>query len=199
MEYLSLLFEIDHLEGKLMATYKNDPVISHLLYVNGLLVFAKATVNNAHSIKGVMQKLENHAGLWLNEQKYKILFSKGARMKTDIAKIPVVEIQNLPITYLGIALSSSSLKRADFNNLIDKVKKRLNGWNGKLLILSGRIESIKTIIHSIVYLWMQICRMPINVMNQVDSIYANFLWRGEKRLISWNTICKPKKEGGMGL
>lgn len=96
-------------------------------------------------------------------------------------------------------LSSSSLKRSDFNNLIDEVKKRLNDWSGRLLTLSGRLEPIKTVIHSTIFFWMQLCQMPKNVIDHIEKICANFFWQGRKHLVGWNKICMPKEEGGMGL
>lgn len=113
-----------HLKGNLSPMYKNEPVINHLLYADDLLVFAKATIGNDKTIKNVIQNLENRASLVMNEQKSKLFFSKGAQPKSRITDILIVEIKSLPIIYLGIPLSCNSLRRADFNRLIDKVKRK---------------------------------------------------------------------------
>lgn len=99
MEYLSILFELEHLEGNLSPVYKNSPVINHLLYEDDLLVFVEAIIENATTVKDIMQKLKIYAGLAMNEQKSKLFFSKGACLRSRIAEILLVEIQNLPITY----------------------------------------------------------------------------------------------------
>jgi hypothetical protein len=47
-------------------------------------------------------------------------------------------------------------------------------------------------------------RMPVKVWREVVKIQRNFLWSGlsKRRRISWvkwSDICKPKKEGGLGI
>ena len=47
--------------------------------------------------------------------------------------------------------------------------------------------------------------LPMNVCNHIDKMVRNFIWGGNKsdvkkiHLINWQTVTKPKAQGGLGL
>ncbi|CAN1190229.1 Putative ribonuclease H protein At1g65750, partial [Linum perenne] len=46
--------------------------------------------------------------------------------------------------------------------------------------------------------------LPISITNRIDSIIRNFVWGSscnskELHLISWDVVCQPKEQGGLGL
>ena len=75
-----------------------------------------------------LKKLQPFTGLTINKSKSKVFFSKGCRDKESIAAILGVPISSLPISYLGLPLSSVYPKPRHFSPLIDKVRSRIEGW-----------------------------------------------------------------------
>ncbi|XP_074315245.1 uncharacterized protein LOC141651430 [Silene latifolia] len=52
--------------------------------------------------------------------------------------------------------------------------------------------------------WASMFVLPKGVINRVDCICRNYLWEGGTEfqrvpMISWQRVCSPKKEGGLGL
>ena len=124
MEFLTILLDIEFYEENLMPIYKTDPMVTHLLYADDILIMTKACDKSAYAISSVMQRMHYLTGLEMNENKSCLYFSKGARNKQSIMDIIKIKSGHLPIIYLGIPLSHNKLKARDFGHLIDKINKK---------------------------------------------------------------------------
>lgn len=69
MEFLIINLEVEHLKGDITPSYKIDPMITHLLYADDILIMAKAAKENAECILHTFQLLKSLTGLDLNENK----------------------------------------------------------------------------------------------------------------------------------
>lgn len=118
------MLDMGQLKDKLTPIYQVEPIITHLLHADNILIRSKATKESAHAINRTMQMMQQVASLMLSDNKSNIVFSKGARYRQDISDIIKVKPANLPIVYLGIPLSQSKLKARDFGLLIDKINKK---------------------------------------------------------------------------
>lgn len=36
-------------------------------------------------------------------------------------------------------------------------------------------------------------------MHIIESLLSSFLWKGHMKVISWDSLCRPKVEGGLGF
>lgn len=41
--------------------------------------------------------------------------------------------------------------------------------------------------------------LPAKTIDLFNSIVTNFLWQSKVHPLEWKSICRPKKEGGLGL
>jgi len=57
--------------------------------------------------------------------------------------------QKLPISYLGLPISSSKINKSLWSPLIDRMQRRLSGWKGKLISFGGRITMINALVAAI--------------------------------------------------
>jgi len=67
------------------------------------------------------------------------------------------------------------------------------------LSFSGRVELIKSVIHGIISYWIQSFHFPVTIWNEVDRLCANFVWKGKMHTWAWDSLCRSKSGGGMGL
>lgn len=70
--------------------------------------------------------------------------------------------------------------------------------------LAGRLVLTKFVLQTIPIFMFSALPAPKGVMQQCRNIQRDFLWgKGEERnkwaLVAWETICKPKNHGGLGL
>lgn len=70
--------------------------------------------------------------------------------------------------YLGIPLFHARVKKSNFQFLIDKVKRKLNGFDARLLSLAGRIMLVKSILLTIPGHFMQSALIPIVVCEEIE-------------------------------
>ena len=75
---------------------------------------------------------------------------------------------------------------------------------GKLLSQAGREVLIKAVVQAIPTYTMSCFKLPVGLCNEIEGLIRKFRWgqRGDRRKIhwvKWSTMCKPKKEGGMGF
>ena len=88
---------------------------------------------------------------------------------------------------------------------MEKIRKKLAGWKGKLLNLSGRLVLTNSIITSIPLYWMSSLLLPRFVIQKIDKIQRSFVWRGFEECksghcrVQWSSICRPKQFGGLGV
>lgn len=199
MEYLTIMMDMEYFKDNISPIYQVEPLITHLPHTDDILILTKATMDNAECIKHIFQILENHTGLDLNYNKYTMFFSKGAKNKHQIANTLKISTGNLPFMYLGIALSSNKSKARDFDWSIDKINKKFNHekinkkfnyWNSKMVNISGRISNDCHLSND--PFWLQFTQFPISIIQKINSLYVNFIWKSKAHKMSWDDVRKTK-------
>ena len=95
-------------------------------------------------------------------------------------------------------------KKKSFSLIKERIWKKLKGWKDKLLSQAGREILIKVVIQAILTFTMSCFELPKGLINEIETLIRKFWWgyRGEQRKIhwiSWEELCYPKNEGGMGF
>lgn len=107
-------------------------------------------------------------------------------------------------SYLGVPFIAGKKGREAYSFIIDKVKKRLTGWKAKTLSMAGRVTLAQSCIMSIPNYVMQSNCLPASICDEVEQLCRNFIWgsTAEVRkchLVSWDTVCRSKEDGGLGF
>lgn len=81
---------------------------------------------------------------------------------------------------------------------------RGKNWTFRALNLAGRLVLTKVVLQSIPIFMLLALSAPKGVLDQIRDIQRGFLWgkdetRKKWALVSWEKICKPKSQGGLGL
>lgn len=153
MGYLSIKLDSKAANGQIKHIHDALPSLTHLIYVDDILIFMKADINGVQAIKRVFQKLEIYVGLQSNTEKPRVMCSKEFAYKEEILSIPSLQEGELPIKYLSVPLSVQCIEDEMCNDLLDKIRKKIRRWECNLLTLAGRIELARTIIYPMIRFW----------------------------------------------
>jgi len=123
---------------------------------------------------------------------------------SQIANVIGFNIGTIPFTYLGVPIFKGKPKYVYFQPIADKVKVKLSAWKASLLSIAGRVQLIKSVIQSMLLHCLTIYSWPVNLLKDLEKWMRNFIWSGDinqRKLvtITWHKVCKPYKEGGLGI
>ena len=95
-------------------------------------------------------------------------------------------------------------KRTTFNAKKEKLGKMLVGWKEKLLSKEGKEVLIKAMAQAIPTYTMSCFKLSDSLCDELMRMIRNFWWgqkKEEKKIawLSWEKICEPKCDGGMGF
>ncbi|XP_013669553.1 uncharacterized protein LOC106373990 [Brassica napus] len=119
----------------------------------------------------VMRDFMTISGLHINATKSTI-FAAGPDLDTLLAEATslAISVGTLRICYMGMPLTTKSLTSIDYEQLIDKVRRKTLTWSNRSLSFVGRLQLINSVV----------IRSP----NQTH-----------KAKVSWADLCYPNAEG----
>ncbi|XP_074289279.1 uncharacterized protein LOC141614432 [Silene latifolia] len=117
-----------------------------------------------------------------------LLFSKG-----DTTSIMIL-LRAFATFSVATSLQMNSLKsNIYFNGLASSVKS-----------YAGRLTLVNSVLTTLYTYWASIFILPKGVFRRIDALCGNYLWDGSTKyvrspLVSWEKVCAPKDEGGLGI
>jgi hypothetical protein len=179
--------------------------LTHLCFVDDLLIFAEASLRSIQTIKAALAEFESLSGLKANPSKSS-LFCSGVpvRVKQLLLDVLKMNLGTLPVRYLGVPLITTRLSAADCGVLLEKITGRIDSWLSRNLSYAGRLQLLSSVLYSLQVYWSGIFILPKSVIKAIEQKFNRFLWNGNsvgsaKAKVSWKDVCYPKREGGLGL
>nr|XP_033516407.1 uncharacterized protein LOC117280772 [Nicotiana tomentosiformis] len=172
--------------------------VSHLLFADDTLVFCDADMDQLTYLKQVLQWFQIVSGLKINLDKCEV-FPVGEVANIDaLSHVLRCKVGSLPTTYLGIPLGASHKDTIVWNQMIERVEKRLAGWQKRYLSKGGKEVLIKSTLSSMPTYYLSQWQAPVSIIDKLEHLQRNFLWDAadETRkfhLVNWQTVTSPKK------
>lgn len=148
-------------------------------------------------LKRALEIFREKAGLEPNLSKSEVFFCNvKPEDKSVILNSLPLRMGIFPIRYLGVPLSPTCLRVADFAPLIDKMKLRIHNWKTKFLSFGGRKQLINSVLQSMQLYWMMVYFLPSSIIHELEGLFRDFLWMHGKNSrrkckVGWDTVCKP--------
>jgi hypothetical protein len=130
---------------------RHSSAIHHLLFADDLLIFGKSTPNEANNIHSCLEKYCHWSSQSIITGKSSITFSKKTNPSTVALILDILPYSpNLAKSiYLGLPILFGNSKKAYFQNIIDRVNSKMDGWHAKSLSQAGRMMLIKSVAATI--------------------------------------------------
>lgn len=179
--------------------------LNHLAFADDLMIICKADLSSTSLVKHALDEFGRISGLKTNPAKC-LIFMAGVKpeVKHNLLEHLQFSEGTLPVRYLGIPLISTRLADRDCQPILDKIKRKIHCWSSRTLSYAGRIQLINSVIFHIQVYWSSVMVLPVSILKKIESLCLNFLWQGQEEkkamaLVSWQQICLPRHEGGLGV
>ncbi|XP_042973032.1 uncharacterized protein LOC122304830 [Carya illinoinensis] len=207
-EILSKLLKAKFEEKKIgvFVQPRGTPLISHLLYANDIVIFANGSKASARAIMRVLSTYEQWLSQNVSKGKSSITFSRHITRprRRSIQRITRFVEGKTPFKYLGVPIIFGCMKSAYLEEIVGKIKARLEGWKNKLLANGARVLLLKHVLMSLPIYLLSTVYVPGLVMTSINRCLSNFFWgvqdgKPKKHWKSRDKLCLPVAEGGMGF
>ncbi|GJW50507.1 RNA-directed DNA polymerase, eukaryota, reverse transcriptase zinc-binding domain protein, partial [Tanacetum coccineum] len=179
--------------------------ITHILFADDLLLLCHGDMKSASVLRRALDESTLASGLYPSMEKSTVYFGNVSNdIRYEILMVMPFKERTFPVTYLGVPLVAKKLCIKDCEILIDNVKKRLDDWKNEFLTFASRLQLIASVLCSLQLYWATIFVLPINICDSIKRLFKKFLWAAGKDYVgkasvSWDEVCRPKSQGGLGL
>ena len=179
---------------------------THLLFADDSLFFFQNDKCSLINLKNTILWYCSISGQSINFNKFDLFCSPNIppNIQESLALTLQVNLVQNPCKYLGISFKLRGRTVVDFQDHIDRVQTKLQGWKDKLLFQASRTTLIASILQAMPLYTFSYFKVPKTVCNKWDAITRAFWWGHNPRvrklhLVKWITICQPKSMDGLGL
>ena len=148
--------------------------ISHLLFANNT-VFCEAKKEYLTYLSWTLFWFEATLGLRINLAKSEILPVGGVEEVEELAVELGCRVGSLPSTYLGLPLGAPHKSLSMWDEVEERVRRRLALWKRQYISKGGRITLIKSTMTSMPIYQMSLFRMPKVVARRLEKLQRYFL------------------------
>src|SRR2546430_2201133 len=152
--------------------------LSHLFFADDLLLFSHADEEQVSLVKNILTKFAIISGQLVNDTKTRVFFSKNvhASRAIDLSSQLEFTLSNDLGKYLGTPLLLRRPTKHTYNDMVEKVTKRLSGWNASTLSLAGRTTLTRAVLQAVPLYTMQTSKIPLSVCDKLDMHCRSFVW-----------------------
>uniref|UniRef100_A0A453EH90 Uncharacterized protein n=2 Tax=Aegilops tauschii subsp. strangulata TaxID=200361 RepID=A0A453EH90_AEGTS len=145
------------------------------------------------------------SGLKVNYAKSSAMILHGEQGTPEMITSLGCSTAALPVTYLGIPLTTCRPSAGQLQPLVDKVAGRLPTWKTWLMKRAGRLNLVKSALSAIPVHQLLAFAPPKKTLRQLEKIQRGFLWAGRAIAngrhchVNWRLVSRPLALGGLGV
>jgi hypothetical protein len=175
-----------------------------LQYADDTLLILPGDARTLFNLKGILRPFSDSTGLHVNFNKsFLVPINMSNNRAQHLASTFGCHLGSMPFTYLGLLVGTTKPSVQDFSPL-SRIERRMSGFS-RLLSYDGRLILVNVVLSALPTFYMCSLKIPSQVVKQIDVYRKHCLWskgdvnRKGSCLVAWETACKPKNQGGLGI
>ncbi|VFQ93968.1 unnamed protein product [Cuscuta campestris] len=177
--------------------------ITHLSYADDIIIFSSGHSRSVSNLKRFLHDYQLVSGQAINYTKSSFMMGSkpNSLAISNLKRLLGMSHKRYPFTYLGIPIDLGITRHIYCTNLISSFDSKLNGWYQKNMDQAGRLVLINHVLNTLPNYFLATNTLPKSIKHLLDHKMAKFLWGGnpsKHHWISWQKLCTPKDEGGLG-
>jgi hypothetical protein len=164
-----------------------------------------ADANQLSYLKGLLEQFSTSTGLKVNFHKTTLVpINLNHDEATNLADTFGYIVESLLFTYLGLPLGTTRPSVDELMPLVSRLDKRLSGISS-LMSYTEKLTLLNSVINSLPMYALCSNKVPITIFIHFEKSGRQLLWADKEQklqgrcLASWDSICKQKKQGGLGV
>ncbi|CAI0476314.1 unnamed protein product [Linum tenue] len=151
--------------------------------------------------KNRITKLQREDGIWIEDPEMLKLMAREFYVR--LYSEDGTGQQDIPALFNVLTGTMTVTKDTD-KFILEKIDHRLSGWKARRFSLAWRVTLATSVLNALSNYVMQTAVLPVSVCDIIDRKVRAFIWGAEdgvskSHLVKWETICKPKELGGLGM
>ncbi|KAM6583441.1 hypothetical protein CsatB_010443 [Cannabis sativa] len=206
-EGLSLLIKDYERLGKVRGckVARGAPIISHMFFADDTYVFCKANEEAACNVMELLSYFQQASRQQVNVLKSSIFFSSNTRAedRTRVCSRMGISEAGDNSTYLGLPNIVGRNKTTLLGFLKERLRKKIQGWEGRFLSKAGKELLIKIVAQSLPSYAMNVFLLTKKICNEMEQMMCNFWWKSSSKDSKgihwkrWDRLTLHKLKGGM--
>jgi hypothetical protein len=179
-------------------------------FVEDTLLSGGASIIFATKFKSIMDSFINASGGDVNNRKCQVMgWSTPSWVMQAIAQVFQFSLAEnwTSFRYLGIPISLQTTSAQVWQQIIEKMNRKLMHWGSQWLNLASRVILIKAVLLLTALPLYQCSALlaPKGIVKQITMKIRSFLWKGGKskhkkfHLVNWKQVTSAKNKGGLGI
>ena len=184
---------------------RNRCRVTHLQFADDTILFANPREEELQTLKSLLLVFGQISGLKVNLDKSNLFgINLDQNHLSRLALLLDCKASDWPILYLGLPLGGNPTACGFWDPVIERISRRLDGWQKAYLSLGGRITLLQSCLSHITSYFISLFKIPASVAAKVERMQRDFLWSGvgegkRDHLVRWDAVCKPRVKVGLGI
>nr|GEW62816.1 RNA-directed DNA polymerase, eukaryota [Tanacetum cinerariifolium] len=177
MESLHLSFQRVIDAGMFQAIKLDASVnLSHMFYADDAVFVGYWNDSNITTLVHVLECFFRASGLKINMGKSKIMGVNVDNAKVSRAAVKLrCLVLKAPFVYLGSIVGGNMNRLHAWNDIVDRIKRRLSKWKMTSLSIGGRLTLVKSVLGSMPIFYMAMFKVLAGVLSMLEMIRSHFL------------------------